>query len=329
MNLPYPEAIFELEYFRQNPLPFYTLAQALYPGKYRPTLTHSFIRLLDSKRLLYRCFTQNIDTLERRAGVPTDKVIEARGSFAFQKCIDCDEPYDDARMKDHIRDKKIAHCEKCRGLVRPGTVFTDESVPDEFIRASSSVRIADLLIIIGTSLTMPSFAALADLANPLCPRVLINLDKVGDLGRRTDDVLLLGKCDEVISDLCDELGWKEELTTFWAETRLDEGTKPKEDIDNETEVNAKVDHLVGKIETALTLDQGQEKSENEPKTEDENNRPIGEVEAKIVQGKELPVGAVPTTEDNPFSKVPIDTPLHSDLPANQSPSRGEDTPGKL
>ncbi len=53
----------------------YTLAQAIYPGKYRPTFTHSFIRLLASRRLLHKCFTQNIDTHERRTGVPNYKVV--------------------------------------------------------------------------------------------------------------------------------------------------------------------------------------------------------------------------------------------------------------
>ncbi|PBK97335.1 DHS-like NAD/FAD-binding domain-containing protein [Armillaria gallica] len=329
LNLPYPEAIFELEYFRQNPLPFYTLAQAIYPGKYRPTLTHSFIRLLASRRLLHKCFTQNIDMLERRAGVPNYKVVEARGSFASQKCIDCHEPYDDARMKECIRKKVVAHCEKCGGLVKPGIAFSDESPPDEFTRAIPSVGMADLLIIVGTSLTTPSFASLADSANPLCPRVLVNLDRVGDLGQRADDVLLLGKCDEVIRDLCKELGWEQELMTFWEETRTDEDTTPKESIiDNEAELQTKVDDLVSKIGTALALDQGQEK--NKPKTEDKGkDKPTGETEAKIVQGEKLPVGAIPTPEDNPVSKVDIDPSLHSDLPANQSSSRREDTPGKL
>lgn len=195
------------------------------------------------------------------------------------------------------------------------------------MRAIPSVRMADLLIIVGTSLTMPSFASLADSANPLCPRVLINLDKVGDLGQRADDVLLLGKCDEVIRDLCKELGWEQELMTFWEETRTDEDTTPKENIiDNEAKLQTKVDDLVSKIGTALALDQGQEK--NKPKTEDKD-LPTGEAEAKIVQGEKLPVGAVPTTEDNPVSKVDVDPSLHSDLPANQSSSRREDTPGKL
>lgn len=82
LNLPYAEAVFDISYFRNNPLPFYILAHELYPGKYRPTISHSFINLLHKKGLLLKLFTQNIDCLEREAGVPGEKIVEAHGSFA-------------------------------------------------------------------------------------------------------------------------------------------------------------------------------------------------------------------------------------------------------
>lgn len=82
LDLPYAEAVFDISYFRNNPLPFYTLAQELFPGKYRPTITHSFIKLLHDKDLLLKLFTQNIDCLELEAGLPEDMVVEAHGSFA-------------------------------------------------------------------------------------------------------------------------------------------------------------------------------------------------------------------------------------------------------
>ena len=89
LKLPYPEAVFSLQYFRQDPEPFYTLAQSLYPGSYKPTLTHTFMRLLQDRGILLRVFTQNIDTLERIAGVTGENIVEAHGSFATSRCIDC------------------------------------------------------------------------------------------------------------------------------------------------------------------------------------------------------------------------------------------------
>uniref|UniRef100_A0A8C5G3G1 Deacetylase sirtuin-type domain-containing protein n=1 Tax=Gouania willdenowi TaxID=441366 RepID=A0A8C5G3G1_GOUWI len=42
-NLPYAEAIFEINFFHQNPVPFFALARELYPGNYRPNITHYFV----------------------------------------------------------------------------------------------------------------------------------------------------------------------------------------------------------------------------------------------------------------------------------------------
>ncbi|XP_046300620.1 NAD-dependent protein deacetylase sirtuin-3, mitochondrial isoform X2 [Marmota monax] len=88
-NIPYPEAIFELEFFFHNPKPFFTLAKELYPGNYRPNATHYFLRLLHDKGLLLRLYTQNIDGLERVSGIPTAKLVEAHGTFASATCTVC------------------------------------------------------------------------------------------------------------------------------------------------------------------------------------------------------------------------------------------------
>ena len=57
-DLPNPQAVFELEFFRKNPKPFFTLAKQLYPGQYNPTAAHYFIKLLVEKGVLLRCYTQ-------------------------------------------------------------------------------------------------------------------------------------------------------------------------------------------------------------------------------------------------------------------------------
>jgi hypothetical protein len=76
-KLPFPEAIFDLDFFRSNPQPFVSLAREIWPGhRYVPTITHSFIALLAKKGLLLRNYTQNIDGLEYLANIPTDKIVE-------------------------------------------------------------------------------------------------------------------------------------------------------------------------------------------------------------------------------------------------------------
>jgi NAD-dependent SIR2 family protein deacetylase len=52
-NLPIPESIFELAYFREKPEAFYHLAKEfLNLEKFNTTPTHWFIKLLDDKKLL-------------------------------------------------------------------------------------------------------------------------------------------------------------------------------------------------------------------------------------------------------------------------------------
>lgn len=80
-SLPYPEAIFQLDFFARNPAPFYDLVKELWPGRYNPTRSHWFLRLLHDKGLLRRIYTQNIDSLETAAGLPADKVVAAHGNF--------------------------------------------------------------------------------------------------------------------------------------------------------------------------------------------------------------------------------------------------------
>ncbi|KAG8805066.1 Sir2 histone deacetylase Hst2, partial [Serendipita sp. 399] len=188
LNLPYPEAVFDIHYFRDNPQPFYTLARDIAPGKFIPTPTHAFIRLLHEKGKLHTCFTQNIDTLERIAGVPLDKIVEAHGSFASSRCIDCETPYDQDEMMRMVRKAEVPKCPDCDGLVKPDIVFFGEGLPASFINAIPALRTeASLVIIMGTSLMVHPFALLPNLVPVTCPRVLLNMDPAGNIGAFVKD----------------------------------------------------------------------------------------------------------------------------------------------
>lgn len=220
LNLPYAEAVFDISYFRTNPLPFYALAHELYPAKYRPTIAHLFLRLLSDKGLLLKVFTQNIDCLEREAGVPEDKIIEAHGSFAHQRCIECNSDYPTHMMKEAIQNREVPRClmPRCDGLVKPDIVFFGEQLPETFHLNVALPGAADLCFIMGTSLSVQPFASLPGFCAEGVPRVLINQERVGSLGTRADDVLLLGDCDSGVRMLAAAMDWHEELEALWAET---------------------------------------------------------------------------------------------------------------
>ena len=123
-------------------------------------------------------------------------------------------------MKAVVMAKKVPHClrKACNGLVKPDIVFFGEALPESFHRNRSLPAEADLAIVMGTSLTVQPFASLPSFVKEETPRILINLERVGGLGGRSDDVLLLGDCDDGVRKLADALGWREELESLWKKT---------------------------------------------------------------------------------------------------------------
>ncbi|ELR12553.1 sitruin, putative [Acanthamoeba castellanii str. Neff] len=229
-NLPTPASIFDIDYFVENPEPFYTLAKELYPGSYKPTVVHHFIRLLADKGLLLRNYTQNIDGLERIAGVPVEKVVEAHGSFFGAHCIKCEKVHDPAEIRDVLTTDGSPICDECDGFVKPDVVFFGEPLPPRFhTLAERDFEKCDLLVVLGTSLQVQPFSKLIDKVPSTVPRLLINRQEVGKKHDDTDgkkggfrfrecdnarDIEFLGDCDMGIGILAELLGWKEELAAL-------------------------------------------------------------------------------------------------------------------
>ncbi|UTT96936.1 hypothetical protein NDA17_003576 [Ustilago hordei] len=275
-NLPYAEAIFDISYFQRHPQPFFTLAKHLYPGNFKPALAHYFLTLLQNKGKLKRVFTQNVDTLERIAGVESDKIVEAHGSFATSTCIVCKHRVDDDWIRAKVMNGEVARCprDKClgkkrgkgdgEGLVKPDIVFFGESLPSRFFRCMPDFKMADLLIVMGTSLQVQPFASLIDAVSASCPRVLINLERVGEWASsdgfggggmgggmynetgfdfdgltyggkdKTRDVFYEGKADDGVAELVKLVGeeWEKELAKLKEEgyKKLDREAKPTVDV---------------------------------------------------------------------------------------------------
>eukprot|EP00854_Cymbomonas_tetramitiformis_P028565 gene28565-35425_t len=129
-----PESVFELEYFQTKPAAFYRLAKELYPGQYKPTPCHHFLKLLHSKGVLRRIYTQNIDSLERLADLPEDIVVPCHGNFDNAHCIVCGEDVDINFVREEIFQDREPRCPQdgCDGLCKPKIVFFGESLVPKF-----------------------------------------------------------------------------------------------------------------------------------------------------------------------------------------------------
>ncbi|XP_076011673.1 NAD-dependent protein deacetylase sirtuin-3, mitochondrial [Genypterus blacodes] len=218
-DLPYAEAIFEISFFHHNPNPFFALAKELYPGNYRPNLTHYFVRLLHEKGQLLRMYTQNIDGLERLAGIPPEMLVEAHGTFATATCTVCLRNYNQEDLRPDVMKGIIPKCLTCKGVVKPDIVFFGEELPLHFFKYLTDFPVADLLIIMGTSLEVEPFASLAGAVRGSVPRLLINRDLVGPFASRSQrphDVVQLGDVVSGVQVLIDSLGWRQELDALMA-----------------------------------------------------------------------------------------------------------------
>ena len=159
--------------------------------------------------------------------------------------------------------------ETCGGLVKPDIVFFGEQLPSDFERSTYHLPMADLVLVIGTSLTVFPFAKLPDLTHDGKPRVLFNLERVGTMGTRADDVLELGDCDSGIRKLADELGWREELEELWTGiVGEEEATRQKVTRkQHEDEVEEEVKLLAQEVEAVLNIE---ETPRRDPDTDGKN-----------------------------------------------------------
>ncbi|XP_034023750.1 NAD-dependent protein deacetylase sirtuin-2 isoform X2 [Thalassophryne amazonica] len=281
-NLPYPEAIFQIDYFKKHPEPFFALAKELYPGQFKPTICHYFIKLLKDKGLLRRCYSQNIDTLERVAGLEGDDLIEAHGTFYTSHCVSfcCKTGYSLDWMKEKLFSDDIPKCDKCNSLVKPDIVFFGESLPVRFFTSvKTDFPCCDLLIIMGTSLQVQPFAGLVSRVSKSCPRLLINMEKAGqadpvfgllgfgggmdfDSEKSYRDVAHISTCDDGCLALADLLGWKVELEDMVKREHARIDSQDKKDEASESKGSA------AKAASASSESKGSASVAPEPKKEE-------------------------------------------------------------
>lgn len=286
LNLPYPEAVFDIDYFKENPKAFYTLADELFPGNFMPTKYHYLLRLLQDKGKLHRVYTQNIDTLERIAGIKDEYIVEAHGSFASSHCIDCNYEMSTSKLRELMKDKDnnegIPICPKCKGYVKLDIVFFGEGLPEKFFSQweedADNVSVA---IVAGTSLTVYPFASLPSEVSTKCIRLLLNKEVVGDFRYqdRKSDILLLTDCDEGAEHIADAFGWREELENLIASERT-KFTKVNEEKADAAENARNVATLVEEAERD-TLSKSPTLSKEEDNDATNNEKDKEESSAKL------------------------------------------------
>nr|XP_020665072.1 NAD-dependent protein deacetylase sirtuin-1 [Pogona vitticeps] len=206
-DLPDPQAMFDIEYFRKDPRPFFKFAKEIYPGQFQPSLCHKCMALLDKEKKLLHNYTQNIDTMEQVAGI--QRIIQCHGSFATASCLICKYKVDCEVVRADIFNQVVPRCPRCPpdeplAIIKPEIVFFGENLPEQFHRAMKYDKDeVDLLIVIGSSLKVRPVALIPSSIPHEVPQILINREPLPHLHF---DVELLGDCDVIINELCHRLG---------------------------------------------------------------------------------------------------------------------------
>ena len=211
-KLPHPWAVFDANYFKRNPIPFYDIVRNMMFAKgsgsemtYRPTLTHCFFALLERKNLLTRVYTQNVDCLETVSGLSPKRLCQMHGTVQTARCCKCKKAQPISAMAETLKplpddDPAVAantspfkwredgltwsvpmcpHCQSDDAIIKPDVVLFNEGLPVENLMQSTvDMPQCDLLLCFGSTFQVMPFATFIGKVDDLTPRVLFNREKV-------------------------------------------------------------------------------------------------------------------------------------------------------
>ena len=236
-----PDLLFNRAFIKNAPKPFFSLVKEFIDKEYEPTNAHYLSVLFKNKGLLMRYYTQNIDSLDLKAGLTPPYLIECHGHMRTSSCTNssCKNKIPTESIKNIIIKGQIPYCKKCNSLIIPDVVMNDDDLPEEFFeQLDKDFHECDLLIVMGTSLQVEPFPGMIEDPPLNVPRVLINKEPVvtykEELGEKNGrlveisedrlsqkfkfghffnrrDIFLGGDLQSNILELIKELGWEEDL----------------------------------------------------------------------------------------------------------------------
>ena len=160
---PDAERIFDIDWFARDPAVYYRGCRELVYGlgEFKPGPVHLALKRLEDAGNLDGIVTQNIDMLHQKAG--SSRVYEVHGSPIMHHCRVCGA----AATFDEIMamiaanggaaalgEPYVPRC-KCGGAFKPDITFFGEALPEEaFMRSQELAIRADVMLVLGTSLTV-------------------------------------------------------------------------------------------------------------------------------------------------------------------------------
>jgi NAD-dependent deacetylase len=164
-----------------------------------PNAGHRALVELERQGKLSALITQNVDGLHQAAGSDPALVIEVHGNVREVMCLSCDERAPMQRALERVRAGEAdPPCRTCGGILKSATVsFGQPLDPDDLRRAELAALRCDLLLAVGTTLTVYPAAAVPAVAKSAGARVAIINAEPTDFDAEADAVLR-GQIDDLL-----------------------------------------------------------------------------------------------------------------------------------
>ena len=191
---PDAERIFDIDWFIRDPSIYYNGCRELVYGlkNYKPGPVHTAIVALEKAGFVQGVITQNIDMLHQAAG--SKNVYEVHGSPIRHHCFKCGREASFLEVCKMLETQPVARCEVCGGPYKPDITFFGETLPETaFRKATELAESADLMVVLGSSLTVQPAASIPMITVRKGGRLLIVNGQPTPLDRyasaRSDDLL--------------------------------------------------------------------------------------------------------------------------------------------
>ena len=132
-----------------------------------PNSGHRALVDLERRGKLDTLITQNIDGLHQAAGSDPARVVELHGTMREVTCMSCGERAPMERALDRVRaGEDDPPCRTCGGILKSATIsFGQNLVADDLERAATAARRCDLMLAVGSTLSVYPAADVVPLAS--------------------------------------------------------------------------------------------------------------------------------------------------------------------
>jgi NAD-dependent deacetylase len=170
----------------------------------QPNRGHLALVRLERQGRLRAVVTQNTDELHQRAGHDPDRVIELHGTMFEVVCWSCGWQGPMDQVLDRVRaGEDDPACLDCGGILKSATISFGQSLdPVVVARAQSAAQSCDVLLAVGSTLTVHPAAGLVPLASQAgAAVVIVNAQPTAydDLA----DAVVRASISDVLDDLVD------------------------------------------------------------------------------------------------------------------------------